>query len=140
MPRRPQPRSLPSPRAGPCQWCFGMVPQGQATGQGWGFTLNFTTSCMWSGCWELGKLMPEKGQLMSGKEPYYPWNLRPGGCVIGSHPHGTHLSWPVGVEVPRDKSYLIWASISTFCKPVHKTELSLGMYPGLGAGIGSPCP
>lgn len=39
----------------------------------------------------------------------------------------------------RDKLYPIWALISILGKLVHKTELSLGMCPGLGTGIGSLC-
>lgn len=72
-PSKPGPSALPSLRPDPCCGALlGHGARGQAAAQGWGFSLIFTTSCVWLGCWEFGKLVPEGGQLTPGKGPRCP--------------------------------------------------------------------
>ena len=74
-PKSPSPAGhslAPCPALGPTLptvSCLGMAPPGRAAGQGWGFSLIFSTSCVRPGCWEFGELVPDGAQPTPGGSP-----------------------------------------------------------------------
>lgn len=78
---------LPGPLCSARSWHHVLGP---SAGQGCGFRLIFTTSHMWSGCWESAKLVPEQGQLIPGREPCW----RQGGLRHRPSLQGPGYGWP----------------------------------------------
>lgn len=93
-PESPSPagRSLaPCPALGwtlPTASRLGTAPPGRAAGQGWGFSLIFSTSCMRPGCWEFGELVPD------GAQPSWPQlGSGRGGLGTAVAPLGLNFPW-----------------------------------------------
>lgn len=91
---------------------------------------------MWPGCWESGSLVPDRGQLILGKEPL-PLDPRAGGGVNQSHPQGPGPSGPWAWEPEQSIPTLGLKSISPQPQ-AFPGDMSGLRHRGTGAGVPVP--